>query len=84
MTSLATADVCNHANQPASNFLATDQFLPDVVETIGASAVPSFAPSIVAVALTGLFVSASPSPAAVLTTKRKSNRWLKTTLPSAL
>ena len=58
MTSLATADVCNHANQPASNFLATDQFLPDVVETIGASAVPSFAPSIVAVALTGLFVSA--------------------------
>ena len=58
MTSLATADVCNHANQPASNFLSTDQNLPDVVETIGASAVPSFAPSIVAVALTGLFVSA--------------------------
>lgn len=58
MTSLATADVCNHANQPASNFLSTDQKLPVVVETIGASAVPSFAPSIVAVALTGLFVSA--------------------------
>ncbi|MGB2493452.1 MAG: type IV pilin [Poseidonia sp.] len=58
MTSLATADVCNHANQPSSNFLATSQNLPDVVETIGASSVPSFAPSIVAVALTGLFVSA--------------------------
>jgi FlaG/FlaF family flagellin (archaellin) len=58
MTSLATADVCNHANQPASNFLSTDQNLPDVVETIGASSVPSFAPSILAVALTGLFVSA--------------------------
>ena len=58
MTSLATADTCNHANQPASTFLSTDQNLPDVVETIGASAVPSFAPSIVAVALTGLFVSA--------------------------
>ena len=58
MTSLATADACNHANQPASTFLSTDQNLPDVVETIGASAVPSFAPSIVAVALTGLFVSA--------------------------
>ena len=41
MTSLATADVCNHANQPASNFLSTDQKLPVVVETIGASAVPS-------------------------------------------
>ena len=58
MTSLATADVCNHANQPASNFLATDQFLPEVVETIGASSVPSFAPSVIAVALAGLFVSA--------------------------
>lgn len=58
MTSLATADVCNHANQPASNFLAVDQPLPTVVNTIGSSAVPSFAPSIVAVALTGLFVSA--------------------------
>ena len=58
MTSLATADVCNHANQPASTFLSTDQNLPDVVETIGASAVPSFAPSILAVALAGLFVSA--------------------------
>jgi flagellin-like protein len=58
MTSLETADVCNHANQPASTFLATNQNLPDVVETIGASAVPSFAPSIIAVALAGLFVSA--------------------------
>jgi FlaG/FlaF family flagellin (archaellin) len=58
MTSLPTADVCNHANQPASTFLSTDQLLPDVVETIGASSVPSFAPSIIAVALAGLFVSA--------------------------
>lgn len=58
MTSLETADVCNHANQPASTFLATNQNLPDVVETIGASSVPSFAPSIIAVALAGLFVSA--------------------------
>jgi len=58
MTSLETADVCNHANMPASNFLSTDQNLPAVVDTIGASSVPSFAPSIVAVALSGLFVSA--------------------------
>jgi hypothetical protein len=58
MTSLNTADVCNHANQPASTFLATNQSLPVVVDTIGASAVPSFAPSIVAVAMAGLFVSA--------------------------
>jgi len=58
MTSLETADVCNHANQPASTFLATSQNLPDVVETIGASSVPSFAPSVIAVALAGLFVSA--------------------------
>jgi flagellin-like protein len=57
MTSLETADVCNHANQPASTFLATSQNLPDVVETIGASSVPSFAPSVIAVALAGLFVS---------------------------
>jgi FlaG/FlaF family flagellin (archaellin) len=58
MTSLPTADVCNHAGKPASNFLATNQSLPNVVTTIGASSVPSFAPSIVAVALAGLFVSA--------------------------
>ena len=58
MTSMETADVCNHANQPASTFLATSQNLPDVVETIGASSVPSFAPSVIAVALAGLFVSA--------------------------
>jgi flagellin-like protein len=58
MTSLETADVCNHANQPASTFLSTSQNLPTVVETIGASAVPSFAPSVIAVALAGLFVSA--------------------------
>ena len=58
MTSLETANVCNHANQPASTFLATNQNLPDVVDTIGASSVPSFAPSVIAVALAGLFVSA--------------------------
>ena len=58
MTSMPTADVCYHANQPAGNFLATNQSLPNVVQTIGASSVPSFAPSIIAVAMTGLFVSA--------------------------
>ena len=58
MTSLEIADVCNHANQPASAFLSTDQNLPNVVDTIGASSVPSFAPSLVAVSLAGLFVGA--------------------------
>ena len=58
MTSLENGSVCNHANQPPSNFEATGQSLPSVVRTIGASSVPSFAPSIVVVSLTGLFVSA--------------------------
>jgi len=58
MTSLENGSVCNHANQPPSTFEATGQPLPSVVRTIGASSVPSFAPSIVVVSLTGLFVSA--------------------------
>lgn len=58
MSTDETADICNHANQPASEFIATNQSLPIVVGQIGASAVPSFAPSIIAVALAGLFVSA--------------------------
>ena len=58
MSSSATADICNHANQPASEFIATNQTLPIVVGQIGASAVPSFAPSMMAVALAGLFVTA--------------------------
>mgnify|MGYP000013462230 CR=1 FL=1 len=60
MTSLGTADPCNAADQNTADttFLATEQALPKVVDTIGASAVPSFAPSIIAVAMAGLFVSA--------------------------
>ena len=58
MTSLEVGSICNHANQPPGTFEATSQSLPSVVRTIGASSVPSFAPSIVVVSLTGLFVSA--------------------------
>ena len=58
MSSSATADICNHANQPADEFIATNQSLPIIVGQIGASAVPSFAPSMMAVALAGLFVTA--------------------------
>jgi flagellin-like protein len=58
MTSLEIGSICNHANQPPGTFEATAQSLPSVVRTIGASSVPSFAPSLVAVSLTGLFVSA--------------------------
>jgi flagellin-like protein len=58
MTSLEVGSICNHANQPPGTFEATSQPLPSVVRTIGASSVPSFAPSIVVVSLTGLFVSA--------------------------
>ena len=60
MTSLPAADPCNAADQDTadSSFLSTDQDIPTVVDTVGASAVPSFAPSIIAVALVGLFVSA--------------------------
>ncbi|MBT5255440.1 MAG: hypothetical protein HOL72_06725, partial [Euryarchaeota archaeon] len=51
MSSLETAATCAHANQPSSTFEASGQNLPTVVGTIGAGAVPSFAPSIIAVSL---------------------------------
>jgi len=57
MTFLEVGSICNHANQPPGTFEATSQSLPSVVRTIGASSVPSFAPSIVEVSLIGLFVS---------------------------
>lgn len=49
-------DVCDQADYGRGSFEITDQDLPDVVRTIGASGVPSFAPSIVAVALAGFVV----------------------------
>ena len=49
---------CNEYAAGSGSFGATGQALPNVVRTIGASSVPSFAPSIVVVSLTGLFVSA--------------------------
>jgi FlaG/FlaF family flagellin (archaellin) len=49
-------DVCDQADYGRGSFEITDQELPDVVRTIGASGVPSFAPSIVAVALAGIVV----------------------------
>jgi flagellin-like protein len=61
---LATAEAnndwgkCNEYASGSGSFGATGQNLPIVVRTIGASSVPSFAPSIVVVSLTGLFVSA--------------------------
>ena len=58
MSSLSTAATCAHANQPSSAFEASGQDLPVVVGTIGAGAVPSFAPSIIAVSLAGVFVGA--------------------------
>ena len=60
MTSLPAADPCNAADQDTadSSFLSTSQDIPTVVDTVGASAVPSFAPSIIAVSMVGLFVSA--------------------------
>ena len=58
MSSLSTAATCAHANQPSSIFEASGQDLPIVVGTIGAGAVPSFAPSIIAVSLAGVFVGA--------------------------
>tara|TARA_B110000444_G_scaffold261492_1_gene314159 strand:- start:19257 stop:32756 length:13500 start_codon:yes stop_codon:yes gene_type:complete len=59
-TAEASADwgKCNEYLAGSESFGATGQSLPNVVRTIGASAVPSFAPSIVVVSLTGLFVSA--------------------------
>ena len=61
---LATAEAnsdwgkCNEYASGSGSFGATAQNLPTVVRTIGASSVASFAPSIVVVSLTGLFVSA--------------------------
>ncbi len=49
---------CNEYAAGSGSFGATDQALPNVVRTIGASSVASFAPSIIVVSLTGLFVSA--------------------------
>jgi len=49
---------CNEYAAGSGSFGATGQSLPNVVRTIGASSVASFAPSIVVVSLTGLFVSA--------------------------
>jgi hypothetical protein len=84
MTSLATADVCNHANQPASNFWPRTSSC----QTLWKPSVPApFHRSPQASSLWPSRVSSSvpsPSPAAVLTTKRTSSRWLKTTQPSAL
>ena len=59
-TAEASADwgKCNEFAAGSESFGATGQPLPNVVRTIGASAVPSFAPSVVVVSLTGLFVSA--------------------------
>ena len=61
MYSTETAPVCNHANQPASNFLAANNTarIPSVVSLGGGlGSVPSFAPSLVVVALAGFFVTA--------------------------
>jgi FlaG/FlaF family flagellin (archaellin) len=49
---------CNEYSAGDQSFSAKAQNLPNVVRTIGASSVPSFAPSIIVVSLTGLFVSA--------------------------
>ncbi len=56
-------DACSHfitddTSMNYGDFVRTGQALPNVVRTIGASAVPSFTPSIVVVSLTGLFVGA--------------------------
>ena len=50
---------CNHVNKPAENFLDSGDKLPTVVELGGGvGSVPSFAPSLVVVALAGFFVTA--------------------------
>jgi hypothetical protein len=56
-------DACTHfitddTSMNYGDFVRTGQALPNVVRTIGASAVPSFAPSLLVVSLTGLFVGA--------------------------
>ena len=50
---------CNHANKPSEDFLSSGDKLPSVVQLGGGiGSVPSFAPSIVVVALAGFFVTA--------------------------
>ena len=50
---------CNHANKPSEDFLNSGDKLPSVVQLGGGiGSVPSFAPSIVVVALAGFFVTA--------------------------
>ena len=55
-TKIGNIDVCDQADYGRGTFTVTDQDMPDVVRTIGASGVPSFAPSLVAVALAGVVV----------------------------
>ncbi|MEC7168492.1 MAG: type IV pilin, partial [Candidatus Thermoplasmatota archaeon] len=50
---------CNHVNKPAEDFLSSNDVLPSVVVLGGGvGSVPSFAPSLVVVALAGFFVTA--------------------------
>ena len=50
---------CNHANKPSEDFLSSGDKLPAVVQLGGGiGSVPSFAPSLVVVALAGFFVTA--------------------------
>ena len=50
---------CNHVNKPAEDFLSSGDKLPSVVQLGGGiGSVPSFAPSLVVVALAGFFVTA--------------------------
>jgi FlaG/FlaF family flagellin (archaellin) len=50
---------CNHANKPSEDFLSSGDKLPSVVQLGGGiGSVPSFAPSLVVVALAGFFVTA--------------------------
>ena len=50
---------CNHVNKPAEDFISSGDKLPSVVQLGGGiGSVPSFAPSMVVVALAGFFVTA--------------------------
>ena len=50
---------CNHVNKPSEDFLSSGDKLPSVVQLGGGiGSVPSFAPSLVVVALAGFFVTA--------------------------
>ena len=50
---------CNHVNKPAEDFISSGDKLPSVVQLGGGiGSVPSFAPSLVVVALAGFFVTA--------------------------